>query len=180
MINSIISTLIILFIFQSSTYTNEYPIKIEITQGTIEKWEYNFKSGKLEQDFENLKPRSINYMPYPFNYGFILNTFNKFDSDPLDAVVIGEKLNMSDTIFAKPIAVVKTIDNGEIDDKVIFIHKSSPLYKIDNKIDLQNSYPGVIEIICLFFENYKGKSSNVIGVKDENYAKKLIISKKIN
>lgn len=179
MINSIFSTLFILFLFQSNTYIHEYHVMIEIIQGTTEKWEYNFKARALEQDSVNHEPRSINYMPYPFNYGFVLNTLNKFDSDPLDAVIIGEKLSMSDTIFAKPIAVVKTIDNGEIDDKVIFIHKSSPLYKIDNKIDLQNNYPGVIEIICLFFENYKGKSSNVIGVKDENYAKKLIISKKI-
>lgn len=98
-------------------------------------------------------------MFYFFNYGFVLNTFNKFDSDLLGAVIIGEKLNMSDTILAKPIAVVKTFDNSEINDKVIFIHKSSPLYKID----LQNNNPGFIEIICIFLKTKRGNLRMCLG-----------------
>jgi inorganic pyrophosphatase len=57
----------------------------------------------------NIKPRAIDYMFYFFNYGFVLNTFNKFDSDLLGAVIIGEKLNMSILFLRSQLQLLKLL-----------------------------------------------------------------------
>lgn len=160
--------------------SQENDILIEIPIGTIEKWEHNHELGAIIRDSDkNSKPRNINYIAYPFNYGIVINTLNKEDDDPLDAVVFGSRLERGDKIKAKAIAVVKTIDSYEKDYKIIFAHHTSPLYKVNSKDELEKLFPGVIEIVSLFFENYKRNKSNVIGVGDEKLANKLIFDSKI-
>ena len=179
MIKKVLIILIFLCIY-SNLYSQENDILIEIPIGTIEKWEYNNELRTIIRDSDkNSKPRNINYIAYPFNYGIVINTFNKEDGDPLDAVVFGSRLEKGDTIKAKAIAVVKTIDSGEKDHKIIFAHHTSPIYKVNGKDELEKLFPGVIEIVSLFFENYKRNKSNVIGVADEKLASKLIFDSKI-
>ena len=47
---------------------------VEIPSGSIEKWEVakDFKTINLE--FKEGRPRIVEYSPYPFNYGIIINT----------------------------------------------------------------------------------------------------------
>ena len=53
-------------------------VVIEIPAGLNEKWEVNKKTGQLMRDTENGKPRTIHYLGYPANYGFIpQNTVTK-------------------------------------------------------------------------------------------------------
>ncbi len=151
----------------------EYQVMVEIPTGSIEKWEYNSISNTIERDIKNNQFRSINYLGYPFNYGIVLNSYNKGDSDPLDAIIIAQNLVMGDTIFAKPLAVIQTKDQQQQDNKLIFVHTSSPLYKVNSLQELETLFPGVIDIACIFFENYK-KHSSVMGVKNELHAKKII------
>ena len=47
---------------------------IEISAGTLEKWEYNKETKKIELELVNDKPRIINYLGYPANYGMIPKT----------------------------------------------------------------------------------------------------------
>lgn len=48
-------------------------------------------------------------------------------------------------------------DGGEQDDKLIAIAGDSPLAKATSLVQLQEQFPGVTEIIELWFSNYKGK-----------------------
>tara|TARA_Y200000002_G_scaffold240558_1_gene198770 strand:+ start:10753 stop:11307 length:555 start_codon:yes stop_codon:yes gene_type:complete len=151
----------------------EYSILIEIPVGTNEKWEFNKINNKIERDSLNNLPRTINYLNYPFNYGMILNTNNSGDNDPLDAIVIGNRFEIGDTIQAKPIAIINTLDKEKSDPKILFIHSSSPLNQISSKKELKEKYPGVLKIIKIWLNNYK-KESEVIDIKGKKNAIKLI------
>ena len=47
---------------------------IEIPAGTLEKWEISKDGKKIEQEINNSQIRKINYLAYPFNYGFVPQT----------------------------------------------------------------------------------------------------------
>ncbi|MBL4709264.1 MAG: inorganic diphosphatase [Flavobacteriales bacterium] len=54
------------------------------------------------------------------------------------------------------IGVLKLLDRGEQDDKLIAISKNSTLSNIKTLEDLKLKYPGILEIIETWFSNYKG------------------------
>jgi len=48
-------------------------------------------------------------------------------------------------------------DSGKQDDKLVTLHASSPLYSTIHSMDeLNKKYPGILQILQLWFENYKG------------------------
>jgi inorganic pyrophosphatase len=133
---------------------------IEIPAGTIDKWELNKSSGKLEWESINGKPRKVNYIGYPGNYGMIPSTLlskeSGGDGDPLDILVLGPSTPRGSIVKCKIIGVLYLLDRGERDDKLIAISADSPLVDINNINELEYSYHGVLEIVKLWFENYKG------------------------
>ena len=46
-------------------------VVVEIPTGTLEKWEVNKSTGRIELEFIDNKPRIVNYLTYPGNYGMI-------------------------------------------------------------------------------------------------------------
>ena len=109
---------------------------IEISAGSLEKWEYNKETKKVEIELVNDNPRIINYLGYPANYGMIPGTLlsrnNGGDGDPLDIVVIGPPKPMGDIVKCKVIGVLYLIDNFEQDDKLIAISEYSNLEHIND------------------------------------------------
>ncbi|MDC0029364.1 inorganic diphosphatase [bacterium] len=142
---------------QSKNSTNQiFKVLVEIPSSSIEKWEWNENNKSVQRDSVRGKPRIINYLNYPFNYGIVLNQKLSEDGDPLDAVVIGKSIKREKIIDVKLISILKTLDNGLEDNKAVFIHKSSPLFKnVDSLEDLNKLYPGISEIIKIWFKNYK-------------------------
>ena len=71
-------------------------VVIEIPSGTLEKWEISNISGDILWGFKNGKPRKVQYLGYPFNYGAIPRTLLSIndggDGDPLEAILIGPHL----------------------------------------------------------------------------------------
>lgn len=133
---------------------------IEIPSGTLEKWELNKSSGKVEWELEDNKPRIINYLGYPGNYGMIPKTLmskeNGGDGDPLDILVLGPPAERSSVLKCKIIGVLYLMDRGEQDDKLIAVSENSPLYKVNGISELNKNYHGISDIIQLWFTNYKG------------------------
>ena len=109
---------------------------IEIPAGTLEKWEYNKSTRKIELELVNNKPRIINYLGYPANYGMIPKTLlpknNGGDGDPLDVIVIGPSETKGNIVKCKIIGVLKLIDNSEQDDKLIAISYKSNLHNVND------------------------------------------------
>ena len=133
---------------------------IEIPAGFVEKWEMNKSTGLLERDKIDGKPRTIDYLGYPANYGMIPGTLLKKsmggDGDPLDILVLGPPVKKGSVIKCKIIGVLYLTDTGEQDDKLIGVHSNSLFYGVDNISELEIEYEGISEILTLWFTNYKG------------------------
>lgn len=71
---------------------------------------------------------------YPANYGFIPRTYAD-DLDPLDVLVIcTESINPMTLVQCYPIGVIRMIDNGRYDEKIIAIPLFDPTYNTYNSI----------------------------------------------
>ena len=70
---------------------------IEISSGTLEKWEYNKSTGDIELELINNKPRIISYLGYPANYGMIPKTIlPKEKITPITTTIIDEIAALND------------------------------------------------------------------------------------
>lgn len=121
---------------------------IEVPKGSKTKYELDKLSGLLKVD-------RILYSAvyYPANYGFIPKTYCA-DNDPLDILVLGqEPVAPLSMVRAKPIGLMKMIDQGEADDKIIAVHVDDPEYAQYSSIDDLPQH--VLKTIKRFFEDYK-------------------------
>jgi inorganic pyrophosphatase len=132
----------------------EYQVLVEIPTGTRQKWEVDHKSGHLEWEFKNGKPRQVKFLGYPGNYGFIPQTLTG-DGDALDAIVLSESVNRGDILKIKVIGMLKLVDKGFDDYKVLAVTNDGPFKKIDSIKKLFLKKPNAIQIIRLWFEGYK-------------------------
>ncbi|MBF0198874.1 MAG: inorganic diphosphatase [Planctomycetes bacterium] len=133
---------------------------IEIPAGTAAKWEVHKESGDLKWEFKNNKARIVNYLAYPANYGMIPQTILPKelggDGDPLDVIVLGPALARGSHIEARLIGMLKLLDGGEQDDKCLAVTPNSSFSHIHSIDELNQQYPGVLQIIELWFSHYKG------------------------
>lgn len=135
-------------------------VVVEIPAGTIQKWEVSKPRGLLEWEFKNDKPRVVQYLPYPGNYGMIPRTLlpkeKGGDGDPLDVIVLGPAVERGTVVKAKIIGVLRLLDDGEQDDKLMAVLSNSPLASVDSIQTLNRDFPGVAQIVETWFTNYKG------------------------
>jgi len=150
---------------------------IEIPAGTNKKFEYNEEKQSFEIDKKNGKERIIQFLPYLGNYGFIPSTYSDpekgGDGDAIDVLVISESVSTGSVIEINPIAVLKLIDNGEIDYKVIAIpvNIDDQLIKVKSFREFSKQFPQVKQIIELWFLNYnKDDEAKIDGWGDEKEA----------
>lgn len=102
---------------------NDFIAVIEIPKGSKNKYELDKETGMIILD-------RILYTSthYPANYGFIPRTYAD-DFDPLDVVVLcAEPLHPLTLVRCYPIGVIKMLDNGRADEKIIAIPFSDPNY----------------------------------------------------
>lgn len=92
---------------------------VEVSSGSINKYELITESGQLKLDRVGYSSLS-----YPFTYGAIPMTWD-YDGDPLDVEIVNitEPLVPGSLVEARVIGVMKFIDGGEVDDKIIAVLK---------------------------------------------------------
>lgn len=91
-------------------------VVIEIPAGSNNKIEWNRKLGVMQLD--RVEPKLF---AKPTNYGFIPQTLDE-DGDELDALIItDEPLPTGIFMEAKVIGVMKFVDDGEVDDKIVVV-----------------------------------------------------------
>lgn len=90
---------------------------VEVTSNSINKYELITESGQLKLDRVGYSSLS-----YPFTYGAIPMTWDS-DNDPLDLMLLNvtEPLVPGSLVEARVIGVMKFIDGGEVDDKIIAV-----------------------------------------------------------
>ncbi|HOA37910.1 MAG TPA: inorganic diphosphatase [Flavihumibacter sp.] len=143
---------------------------IEIPQGSRAKYEIDKESGLLKLD------RVIySSFYYPCNYGFIPRTYGD-DKDPLDILVITsmpvQALCLMD---AKVIGVMRMIDSGDADDKIIAVAANDPGVNYYNVIEQLPRH--FFDELRHFFEEYKtleNKSVVVNEFQDKNTALEIV------
>lgn len=144
---------------------------IEIPQNTRAKYELDKDSGLLKMD------RVIySSMYYPANYGFIPQTFCD-DDDPLDILVLS-KINIVPMciVESKVIGVMRMLDNGEKDDKIIAVAAND--MSINHINDVGELPKHFIRELRNFFEDYKKLENKTVLVEDFQdaaTAKKIIL-----
>ncbi len=131
-----------------------YQILVEIPAGSRQKWEVGHKSGNIEWEFRHGKPREVKFLGYPGNYGFIPQTLSG-DGDALDIIVLSESAHRGDILKVKVIGMLKLLDKGEQDNKVIAVTTNGTFKKIDTLKKMLLKHPHVIPIVRQWFEGYK-------------------------
>jgi len=135
------------------------PVVVEVPKGSKTKYELDKKSGLIRVD--RVLFSSVHY---PANYGFIPQTYCD-DRDPLDVLVLGQETIVPLAIMmAKPIGVMKMVDQGEEDDKIIAVHADDPEYVHYESI--RELPPHRMEEVRRFFLDYKTLEKKTVTVEE--------------
>ena len=140
---------------------------VEIPKGSQNKYEFDKEHCVLKLDRVLFSP-----MHYPGDYGFIPQTLGE-DGDPLDGLVLVSYPTYPLTLIqARPIGVLKMIDKGEPDDKILCVPIDDPRFK-DTK-DIKDINKHVLAEIAHFFEVYKTLENKKVEIKGWHDAKKAM------
>ena len=90
---------------------------------------------------------------YPFDYGFVPQTY-WHDDDALDVILLTTyPLSPGILVRARPVALLRMIDGGERDDKIIAVPSADPRWDtVKDKADIN---PHTLREIEHFFSTYK-------------------------
>lgn len=141
---------------------------IEIPKDSKQKYELDKETGLLKLD------RFLySAVHYPGDYGFIPQTLWD-DDDPLDIIILTNRPVFPMTLVeVRIIGVLRMIDGGEKDDKIIGVYDHDPRYKEFQSIKDVPTH--VIAELKHFFETYKelqGKNCKILQILDKKDAMK--------
>lgn len=149
---------------------------IEIPKNCRAKYELDKESGLLLLD--RVLYSSINY---PANYGFIPQTYCD-DNDPLDIMVLSQiEIVPMCLVEAKPIGVMRMIDQGEMDDKIIAVALND--MSVNHFNDVSDLPEHWIKELRSFFEDYKKLENKEVIVEEfqgREIAKEVIEQSRID
>ncbi len=145
----------------------EMNVIIEIPKGSKNKFEIDKETGIIALDRVMHTAQD-----YPFDYGFVPQTLFD-DGDALDVILLTTyPLAPGILVKARPVAIMKMIDSGEQDDKIIAVPVEDPRFdEIQNLGDINTH---TLKEMKHFFETYKkvqNKEVEVPGFEDVNEAK---------
>ena len=138
---------------------DDFSAVIEIPKGSSCKYELDKETGLCRLD-------RVLYTAthYPANYGFIPRTYAD-DGDPLDVLVLcSAPIYPLTLVRAYPIGVMRMIDGGKLDDKIIAVPFSEPTYRGIKSIDDLPAH--IFDEIMHFFTVYKQLENKQTAVKE--------------
>lgn len=134
-----------------------FTVVIEIPRGSKVKYELDKPSGLLRVD--RVLYSSV---MYPANYGFLPRTLGE-DHDPLDALVLmQEPVTPMCLVRARAIGVMRMIDNGDMDEKLITVCIDDPEFRAYKHIDELPQHR--LMEVKRFFLDYKTLENKAVAV----------------
>jgi len=95
----------------------------------------------------------------------------------LDVIVIGPPEHRNSVVKCKIIGVLYLLDKLEQDDKLIAISSNSTITNINNIDELKKKYSGILEILDIWFTNYKGNGEVISkGFGDKKSALRILMN----
>mgnify|MGYP001827392722 CR=1 FL=1 len=132
---------------------------IEIPKNSRAKYELDKESGMLILD--RVLYSSINY---PANYGFIPQTYCD-DDYPLDILVMSQiEISSMCIVEAKVLGVMRMLDGGEMDDKIIAVAAND--MSVNHHNDISDLPPHAVKELRSFFEDYKKLEHKEVSVEE--------------
>lgn len=132
---------------------------IEISKNSRAKYELDKDTGMLKLD--RVLYSSVYY---PANYGFIPQTFCD-DGDPLDILVLSQiEIQPLTLVTAKIIGVMRMLDQGEADDKLIAVCAND--MSVNHLNDISELPAHSLKEVRHFFEEYKRLEQKVVKIEE--------------
>ncbi|MEO5590830.1 MAG: inorganic diphosphatase [Gemmatimonadaceae bacterium] len=144
---------------------------VEIPRGSRNKYELDKVTGQFRLDRV-----LFSAVHYPGDYGFIPRTLHE-DNDPLDILVsINEPTFPGCQIDCRPLGVLKMLDRGEPDDKIIAVPSNDPFYNDSFDIaDLSQHYLREVEHFFHIYKDLEGKRVEIVGWEKSEVAIQVIM-----
>jgi inorganic pyrophosphatase len=148
----------------------EVNVIIEIPKGSQNKYEFDKEKEIIALDRVLFSP-----FHYPGDYGFIPHTLAP-DGDPLDVLVLVSLRTFPGCLIkAKPIGILRLIDSGKEDSKLLCVPVNDP--RLSHYKNITSISAHVREEIAHFFQVYKqleGRKVKILGWKGVKEAQKAI------
>src|SRR3989338_1148688 len=145
-------------------------VVVEIPKNSQNKYEFDEVTGAIHLDLVLFSP-----MHYPADYGFIPETRSE-DGDHLDALILCSDPTFPGCVVKmRPIGILKMVDGGEEDFKILGVQKDNP--RFENVKDIKHLHSHSLKEISHFFQAYKeleGKKTQIKGWGNAQVAKKEI------
>ena len=144
---------------------------IEIPRGSRNKYELDKVTGQFRLD------RVLwSAVHYPGDYGLIPRTLHE-DGDPLDILVsINEPTFTGCQIDCRPLGVLKMLDRGEPDDKILAVPSHDPFHEEYFDIaDIPEHFLKEVEHFFLIYKDLEGKRMQIKGWEKSDVAMQVIM-----
>jgi inorganic pyrophosphatase len=144
---------------------------VEIPSGSRNKYELDKDSGLIRLD-------RVLYsaVHYPGDYGFIPRTLAE-DDDPCDVLVLlNEPTFPGCQIDARPIGVLRMLDRGEPDDKILAVPCHDPFYgEYFDIADIPQHYLREVQHFFGIYKDLEGKRMEVLGWEKSEVAAQAVV-----
>lgn len=143
---------------------------LEIPKGSRVKYEFDYKTWALWVDRVWKTP-----IDYTFNYWDLPQTWNKWDNDPLDVIILCSQAIAPWVVV--PLRVVwglKMVDSGEDDYKILAVANDKFYSDIKDISDVNKKELEEIEYYMLHYKDLHWKKIELNGWDDKETAKKIL------
>lgn len=145
---------------------------IETPKGSRNKYEYSKKAGIIKLDRVLYSP-----LHYPGDYGFIPQSYFE-DGDPMDILVMmNESTFPGCVIEARTLGMLKMIDRGEADYKVLAVPASDPYFSQYKTFeDLPAPYVNEVEHFFMTYKHLEGAKVSNEGWSNTEETRKAVVA----
>src|SRR5215210_4687582 len=152
------------------TPPEEVTAVVEIPFGSRNKYELDKATGLMKLD--RVLYSSVHY---PGDYGFIPRTLHE-DGDPMDILVrIDEPTFPGCQIACRPLGLLRMLDRGEPDDKVLAVPSHDPFqHEYFDIADVPQHYLKEVEHFFHIYKDLEGKRVQILGWEKSEVAMAMI------
>ncbi len=144
---------------------------VEVPKGSRNKYEYSKSAGVIKLDRVLYSP-----LHYPGDYGFIPQSYYG-DGDPMDILVMMNEATFPGCVIeARPIGMLRLLDKGEHDDKILAVPATDPQFdEIHMLGDMAKHFLREVEHFFVVYKQLQGMQVVSEGWVDADAAREAVM-----